>query len=146
MAAHGYIQLQVKDEQGGDAQFKIKKSTPMRKLMGEYCLRFVPPGSHVRFLVQGEVIAPEDTADKLGLKEGDLIIAVLDEDRAISYGDSGDEAAGQHAEQAEPTEATTGAWPAADAAVAAWTRARALEVDGTARERSEWLQSLDSEF
>jgi len=51
--------------------------------------------------VQGEVIAPEDTADKLGLKEGDLIIAVLDEDRAISYGgsgDSGDEAAEQPAD------------------------------------------------
>ena len=146
MAAICYIQLQVKDEKGGDAQFRIKKSTPMRKLMGVYCHRFVPSGLHVRFLVQGVVIAPEDTADKLGLKEGDLIIAVPEEDKAISYGDSGDEAAEQHAEQAEPTEATTGAWPAADAAVAAWSRARALEVDGAAREPSEWLQSLDSEF
>ena len=96
-----YIQLQVKDHQGADAHFQIKKSTPMRKLMGEYCRRFVPQGSNVRFLVQGEVIAQEDTADKLGLKEGDLIIAVLDEDRAISYGgsgDSGDEAAEQPAD------------------------------------------------
>ena len=146
MAASRYIQLQVKDEKGGGAQFRIKKSTTMRKLMGVYCHRFVPPGLHVRFLVQGVVIAPEDTADKLCLKEGDLIIALLEEDKAVSYGDSGDEAAEQPAEQAEPTEATTGAWPAADAAVASWTRARALEVDGTARERSEWLQSLDSEF
>ena len=146
MQSTTYIQLQVKDQQGVDVQFKIKKSTPLRKLMDEYCLLFIPRASHVRFLVKGEFIAQEDTADKLGLKEGDLIIAVLDEDRAISYGDSGDEAAEQPAEQAEPTEATTGAWPAADAAVAAWTRARALEVDGTARERSEWLQSLDSEF
>ena len=85
-----YIQLQVKDQQGVDAHFQIKKSTTMRKLMDEYCRRFVPQGSHVRFLVQGEVIAQEDTADKLGLKEGDLIIAVLDEDRAVSYGGSGD--------------------------------------------------------
>ena len=85
-----YIQLQVKDQQGVDAHFQIKKSTSLRKLMDEYCRRFVPQGSHVRFLVQGEVIAPEDTADKLGLKEGDLIIAVLEEDRAISCGGSGD--------------------------------------------------------
>ena len=146
MQSTAYIQLQVKDQQGVDAQFRIKKSTPLRKLMDNYCLRFAPQGSHVRFLVQGEVIAQEDTADKLGLKEGDLIIALLDEDRAISYGGSGDEAAEQPAEQAEPAEAATGAWPAADAAVAAWTRARALEVDGTARERSEWLQSLESEI
>jgi len=158
-----YIQLQVKDQQGVDAHFQIKKSTSLRKLMDEYCRRFVPQGSHVRFLVQGEVIAQEDTADKLGLKEGDLIIAVLDEDRAISYGgsgDSGDEAAEQPAAKeteekkaatkAEPAEEPAGAaplaWPAAEAAVAAWTRARSREIDGTARERSEWLQSLDSEF
>ena len=96
-----YIHLQVRNQQGVNANFEIKKSTPLRKLMDEYCRRFVPQGSHVRFLVQGEVIAEEDTADKLGLKEGDLIIAVLDEDRAISYGgsgDSGDEAAEQPAD------------------------------------------------
>ena len=96
-----YIHLQVKDQQGVDAYFEIKKSTPMRKLMDEYCRRFVPQGSHVRLLVQGEVIAPEDTADKLGLKEGDLIIAVIDEDRATGHGgsgDSGDEAAEQPAD------------------------------------------------
>ena len=96
-----YILLQVRNQQGVDANFEIKKSTPLRKLMDEYCRRFVPQGSHLRLLVQGVVIAPEDTADKLGLKEGDLIIAVIDEDRAISHGgsgDSGDEAAEQPAD------------------------------------------------
>jgi len=96
-----YIQLQVKDQQGVDAHFQIKKSTPMRKLMDEYCRRFVHQGSHVRFLVQGEVIAQDDTADNLGLKEGDLIIAVLDDDRAISCGGSGD--GGEEAAE-EPTD------------------------------------------
>ena len=97
-----YILLQVRNQQGVDANFEIKKSTPLRKLMDEYCRRFVPQGSHLRLLVHDvnmqfkKVIAPEDTADKLGLKEGDLIIAVINEDSVTSRGssgDSGDEAA-----------------------------------------------------
>jgi len=102
-----YIHLQVRDQQGVNANFEIKKSTPMRKLMDEYCRRFVPQGSHLRLLVHDvnmqfkKVIAPEDTADKLGLKEGDLIIAVINEDSATSRsssGDSGDETAEQLAD------------------------------------------------
>ena len=96
-----YIHLQVRDQQGVNANFEIKKSTPMRKLMDEYCRRFVPQGSHLRLLVQGVVITPEDTADKLGLKEGDLIIAVINENSATGHGssgDSGDEAAEQPAD------------------------------------------------
>ena len=100
MKSTTYIQLQVKDQQGVDVQFKIKKSTPLRKLMDDYCSRFVPRASHVRFLVKGEFIAQDDTADKLGLKDGDLIdVAKLEdldlgyegEARSISYGGSGDE-------------------------------------------------------
>ena len=96
-----YIHLQVRNQQGVNANFEIKKSTPLRKLMDEYCRRFVPQGSHLRLLVQGVVIAPEDTADRLGLKEGDLIIAVINEGSAADHsssGDSGDEAAGQPAD------------------------------------------------
>ena len=96
-----YIHLQVRNQQGIDANFEVKKSTSMRKLMDEYCRRFVPQGSHLRLLVQGVVITPEDTADKLGLKEGDLIIAVINENSATGHGssgDSGDEAAEQPAD------------------------------------------------
>ena len=96
-----YIHLQVRNQQGVNANFEIKKSTPLRKLMDEYCRRFVPQGSHLRLLVQGVVIAPEDTADSLGLKEGDLIIAVINEGSAADHGssgDSGDETAGQPAD------------------------------------------------
>ena len=96
-----YIHLQVRNQQGVNANFEIKKSTPLRKLMDEYCRRFVPQGSHLRLLVQGAVIAPEDTADRLGLKEGDLIIAVINEGSAADHGssdDSGDETARQPAD------------------------------------------------
>ena len=102
-----YIHLQVRNLQGDYANFEIKKSTSMRKLMDEYCRRFVPQGSHLRLLVHDvnmqfkKVIAPEDTADKLGLKEGDLIIAVINENSATGHGnsgDSGDEAAEQPAD------------------------------------------------
>ena len=96
-----YIHLQVRNQQGVDANFEIKKSTPLRKLMDEYCRRFVPQGSHLRLLVQDVEIAPEDTANRLGLKNGDLIRAVINEGSAAGHsssGDSGDEAAGQPAD------------------------------------------------
>jgi len=64
-----HIQLKVKDQQGSEVQFKIKKSTPLRKLMDAYCSRLGLQASQVRFMVDGERIAPDDTAEKLGLEE-----------------------------------------------------------------------------
>merc|ERR1711918_179846 len=71
--AAGHIQLKVKDQQGSEVQFKIKKSTPLRKLMDAYCSRLGLQASQVRFMVDGERIAPDDTAEKLGLEDEDLI-------------------------------------------------------------------------
>ena len=34
-----HIQLKVKDQHGGEVQFKIKRSTALRKLMDAYCSR-----------------------------------------------------------------------------------------------------------
>ncbi|OLP91593.1 Ubiquitin-like protein SMT3 [Symbiodinium microadriaticum] len=50
-------------------QFKIKKTTPLRKLMDAYCSRLGLQASQVRFMVDGERIAADDTAEKLGLEE-----------------------------------------------------------------------------
>merc|ERR1712203_88512 len=71
--AAAHIQLKVKDQQGSEVQFKIKKSTPLRKLMDAYCSRLGLTASQVRFMVDGERIAPDDTAEKLGLEDEDLI-------------------------------------------------------------------------
>merc|ERR1711974_479211 len=77
--AAGHIQLKVKDQQGSEVQFKIKKSTPLRKLMDAYCSRLGLQASQVRFMVDGERIAPDDTAEKLGLEDEDLIDVAMEQ-------------------------------------------------------------------
>merc|ERR1711933_663839 len=77
--AAGHIQLKVKDQQGSEVQFKIKKSTPLRKLMDAYCSRLGLQASQVRFMVEGERIAPDDTAEKLGLEDEDLIDVAMEQ-------------------------------------------------------------------
>merc|ERR1712093_350439 len=74
-----HIQLKVKDQQGSEVQFKIKKTTPLRKLMDAYCNRLGMQSSQVRFMVDGERIAPDDTADKLGLEDEDLINVAMEQ-------------------------------------------------------------------
>ena len=121
VSATCHIQLKVKDHQGLEVQFKIKKSTSLRKLMDAYCSRLGLQASQVRFMVNGERIAPDDTAEKLGLEDGDLIDVAMeqtgaaaesdDEARSISYGGSGlgsplDEEAAEQPATEETAEAT----------------------------------------
>ena len=45
-AAPAHFQLKVKDQQGSEVQFKVKKSTQLRKLMdAELCMRGCPKAS-----------------------------------------------------------------------------------------------------
>merc|ERR1712113_513154 len=69
----------VKDQQGSEVQFKIKKSTPLRKLMDAYCSRLGLTASQVRFMVDGERISADDTAEKLGLEDEDLIDVAMEQ-------------------------------------------------------------------
>merc|ERR1711912_171907 len=85
-AAGAHIQLKVKDQQGSEVQFKIKKSTPLRKLMDAYCSRLGLQASQVRFMVDGERIGPDDTAEKLGLEDEDLIDVAMEQTGGISSG------------------------------------------------------------
>merc|ERR1712225_175751 len=82
-----HIQLKVKDQQGSEVQFKIKKTTPLRKLMDAYCNRLGMQSSQVRFMVDGERIAPDDTADKLGLEDEDLIDVAMEQTGAAALED-----------------------------------------------------------
>eukprot|EP00416_Gambierdiscus_australes_P030218 CAMPEP_0171091756 /NCGR_PEP_ID=MMETSP0766_2-20121228/35291_1 /TAXON_ID=439317 /ORGANISM="Gambierdiscus australes, Strain CAWD 149" /LENGTH=156 /DNA_ID=CAMNT_0011549915 /DNA_START=84 /DNA_END=552 /DNA_ORIENTATION=+ len=86
-AAEGpaHIQLKVKDQQGSEVQFKIKKSTPLRKLMDAYCSRLGLQASQVRFMVDGERIAPDDTAEKLGLEDEDLIDVAMEQTGGLAW-------------------------------------------------------------
>ena len=68
-----WIRLKVKDGRMKEI-YKIKKSTPLRKLMEHYCMPFGLRLQSVRFFTaDGKRILPDDTAWKLGLESGDRI-------------------------------------------------------------------------
>ena len=56
-----------------EVRFKIKRSTPMRKLMDAYCKRQAAPPDSVRFFFRGAVIKKEDTADTLNMSDNDRL-------------------------------------------------------------------------
>ena len=72
------IQLTVKNPSGKKVLFNIKRSTPLRKLMCEYCRPLALLPHSVRFFVDGsnpvKRISLNDTACQLGLKDGDKIL------------------------------------------------------------------------
>jgi large subunit ribosomal protein L40e len=47
--------------------------------MDAYCSRLGLQASQVRFMVDGERIAPDDTAEKLGLEDEDLIDVAMEQ-------------------------------------------------------------------
>ena len=73
-APTGYIRLNIKDT---ELQFHIKKSTRLGKLMDAYSARLGLQSSQIRFMVNGKCIVPNDTVQKLRLKDEDLIDVAL---------------------------------------------------------------------
>ncbi|KAL7666478.1 hypothetical protein ABC855_g136 [[Candida] zeylanoides] len=69
-----HINLKVSD---GSAEifFKIKRSTPMKRLMETFCKRQGKTMDTLRFLIDGTRVAPDSTADDLDLEDGDVIEA-----------------------------------------------------------------------
>jgi len=77
--AKTHIQLKVKDQHGVEVQFKIKRGAKLNKLMEAYCQRIGNNPSQVRFMMDGERITGEDTAEKLGLDDDDMIDVAVEQ-------------------------------------------------------------------
>ena len=75
----GRIQLKVKGQRASGVLFNIESSTPFRKLIDAYCSRLGLQASQVRFMVDGARIAPEDTAEQLGLESEDHIDVAMEQ-------------------------------------------------------------------
>ena len=56
-----------------EVYFKIKKSTPLRKLMDAFCQRSGKAPNSVRFLYEGDRIQPTCTPEELEMEDGDTI-------------------------------------------------------------------------
>merc|ERR1712244_136700 len=68
-----HINLKVTGQDGSVVHFKIKKNTPLRKLMGAYCNRAGIQTGVVRFRFDGNPINDEDTPSMLEMEDGDSI-------------------------------------------------------------------------
>jgi len=67
------INLRVVDPSGGELFFKIRKDTPLGRLMKAYCERKgFAPGA-VRFLYDGNRINDDVTPEKLNMEDNNVI-------------------------------------------------------------------------
>jgi hypothetical protein len=74
-----HLNVNVKDQDGNDLYFKIKKHTPLKKVMDAYCERQGKARGLVRFLFEGTRVQDNDTPDSLELEDGDMIQVFLEQ-------------------------------------------------------------------
>lgn len=72
-----HISLKVVDQEGNEVYFKIKRSTPLRKLMDAYCQRQAKSSDSIRFLYDGARVMPDSTPEEMEMEDNDIIDAVL---------------------------------------------------------------------
>eukprot|EP00177_Eucheuma_denticulatum_P004078 GFKZ01007386.1.p2 GENE.GFKZ01007386.1~~GFKZ01007386.1.p2 ORF type:complete len:101 (+),score=19.75 GFKZ01007386.1:296-598(+) len=71
------INIKVRDAEGNEVQFKIKKTTQLKKLMDAYCSRMGAQKGAYRFLFDGHRINEEDTPHSLDMQELDCVDAMV---------------------------------------------------------------------
>lgn len=68
-----HINLKVTGQDGSVVHFKIKRNTPLRKLMSAYCDRTGVKVDSMRFRFDGQPINETDTPSMLEMEDGDSI-------------------------------------------------------------------------
>ena len=74
-----YIRINI-NSNGVDQEFKIKRTTKMRKLMNAYGRQNNLDINGIRFLFDGNRISDEDTVTSLNMEPGDVIEVVSEQD------------------------------------------------------------------
>mmetsp|Transcript_20581 Transcript_20581/g.45044 ORF Transcript_20581/g.45044 Transcript_20581/m.45044 type:complete len:92 (-) Transcript_20581:252-527(-) len=72
-----HINLKVKAQDGNEVFFKVKKTTPLRKLMEAYCKRQGVAEKDVVFLFDGSRLKEDQTPHALEMEDGDEIDAMV---------------------------------------------------------------------
>merc|ERR1711990_101813 len=75
-AAQEHLNIKVKQDDS-EIVFKIKKTTPLKKLMNAFCSRQNLDRGQWVFLYDGERISPENTPEQLGMEDNDEIDAMI---------------------------------------------------------------------
>lgn len=73
-----HLNLKVKAQDGTEVYFKVKKTTKLKKLMDAYCARVGKEAGSIRFLFDGDRIAPNNTPALLGMEDEDEIDAMVE--------------------------------------------------------------------
>ncbi|NXK92092.1 SUMO3 protein, partial [Formicarius rufipectus] len=68
-----YVNLKVAGQDGSLVQFKIKRHTPLRKLMKVYCERQGLSMRQIRFQFDGQPVKEADTPARLEMEDEDMI-------------------------------------------------------------------------
>ena len=70
----GIIHIKVKSQDAEELNFKIKKNTPLKKLMEKYLEKMgIKDVSTVNFLYEGEKVHATSTPERLNMSDGDEI-------------------------------------------------------------------------
>ena len=65
--AHGHAWLTFHEQDKGEVYFKIRKTTPLRKLMEAYCDKQGVAMGSTRFMFDEKRLNPSQTAEQVGL-------------------------------------------------------------------------------
>lgn len=84
-ATSQHIQIKVRSTDSNEVFFRIKKTTPLRKLMDVYCDRLGQPRGTIRFIYEGERITNEDTAQSLGIEDNEVIDAMIQQTGGAAF-------------------------------------------------------------
>mmetsp|Transcript_9231 Transcript_9231/g.16121 ORF Transcript_9231/g.16121 Transcript_9231/m.16121 type:complete len:99 (+) Transcript_9231:128-424(+) len=76
-AASDQINIKVRDQEGNEVLFKIKRSTPLSKLTTAYAARMGVGENSYRFQFDGHRIVQGETPDSLEMEDGDCIDAMV---------------------------------------------------------------------
>jgi small ubiquitin-related modifier len=72
-----HIHITIKDPQGDETYFMVKRTTRMGKLFHTFCKRTNVDPSTIRFFFQGERINEDSTPNDVGLRDGDKLDAFV---------------------------------------------------------------------
>lgn len=75
--ADARLTIKVVSQNGSEVFFQIKNNTRMSKMIDTYCTRMGCNPNSVRFLYDGVRVQPDSTPIDLGLKNNDVIDAML---------------------------------------------------------------------
>lgn len=73
------MSIKVKDQNGGEVVFKVKRSTKFKRVLDAFCGKKSWNVNQVRFVFDGQRINEDMTPDDLSMEDNDTIDAFLEQ-------------------------------------------------------------------